>query len=74
MQKRDHFGSSVGSRGFSKKPMAKIWDFALRKKETVERRMTKRVQKRIFRMFLGVFNFKNFPKSAKFEKFKPVER
>ena len=43
-EKGSHFGSLVSSRGFSKKPTAKIGDFALRKKRREKTRMAKVVK------------------------------
>ena len=60
MQKGAHFGSLVGSRGFSKKPMAKIWDFALKKKGRVKRGMAKRAPKSVTKKRGLTFNFKHF--------------
>ena len=39
--KGDHFGSLVSSVGFSKKPMTKIGNFAMRKKGREKTRMAK---------------------------------
>ena len=54
------FRSLVSSWGFSKKPTAKIGDFALRKKGREKTRMAKRAQKSVTKKRELIFNFKIF--------------
>ena len=61
--KGGHFGSLqslVSSGGSSKKPAAKIGDFALRKKRREKTRMAKRAQKSVTKKKKVIFNVKIF--------------